>query len=299
MLSAALLTVASIEAIFFIDVVTAAIAVAILLRWLHVPAHERAAAAEPTGYFADLRAGLAYIAQHRYLKAFFLFNAVFFMFLGPMAFLTPLQVARSFGEEVWRLSAIEVGFSFGMVVGGALMASWGGFSNRIYNMVLANFINGVCALALGLPPAFSIYVLLMTLIGVIIPMFNTPATVMLHERVEGAYLGRIFGVHTMIASSLMPLSMLIYGPLADIVPIERLLVISGGAMYDRAKRADARQPGTAPGGRAGTGAGCQVSAAPWLGRRIVVTCEIGGLMLWAKIRGRTSCTSKGDVARPR
>lgn len=69
--------------------------------------------------------------------------------------------------------------------------------------------------------------------------------------------------------------------------------------YDRAKRADARQPGTAPGGRAGTGAGCQVSAAPWLGRRIVVTCEIGGLMLWAKIRGRTSCTSKGDVARPR
>lgn len=230
MLSAALLTVASIEAIFFIDVVTAAIAVAILLRWLHVPAHERAAAAEPTGYFADLRAGLAYIAQHRYLKAFFLFNAVFFMFLGPMAFLTPLQVARSFGEEVWRLSAIEVGFSFGMVVGGALMASWGGFSNRIYNMVLANFINGVCALALGLPPAFSIYVLLMTLIGVIIPMFNTPATVMLQERVEGAYLGRIFGVHTMIASSLMPLSMLIYGPLADIVPIERLLVISGGAM---------------------------------------------------------------------
>ena len=150
MLSAALLTVASIEAIFFIDVVTAAIAVAILLRWLHVPAHERAAAAEPTGYFADLRAGLAYIAQHRYLKAFFLFNAVFFMFLGPMAFLTPFQVARSFGEEVWRLSAIEVGFSFGMVVGGALMASWGGFSNRIHNMVLANFINGVCALALGL-----------------------------------------------------------------------------------------------------------------------------------------------------
>lgn len=230
MLSAALLTVASIEAVFFVDVVTAAIAVTILLTFLHVPAHEGAQPSQRLSYFADLRAGIAYTAQHDYLKAFFLFNAIFFIFLGPMAFLTPLQVARSFGDEVWRLSAIEVGFSLGMLLGGVLMASWGGFTNRLHNMALANFINGVCAVILGLPPAFSMYVVLMGVVGVIIPMFNTPATVMLQERVDGAYLGRIFGINSMIASSLMPLSMLVYGPLADIIPVERLLVITGSAL---------------------------------------------------------------------
>src|SRR5690606_23257449 len=34
------------------------------------------------------------------------------------------QVARSFGEEVWRLSAIEVAYSLGMILGGLLMAWW-------------------------------------------------------------------------------------------------------------------------------------------------------------------------------
>lgn len=230
MLSAALLTVASIEVIFFVDVVTAAIAVAILLLFLDVPAHRRAHEVQKTGYFADLRAGLAYVSKHDYLKAFFAFNAVFLTFLGPMAFLTPLQVTRTFGEEVWRLSAIEVVFSLGMLLGGLSMASWGGFSNRLYSMAFANFAFGLCTLAVGLPPAFSVYVALMGVAGFVVPLFNTPATVLLQERVEGTYLGRIFGVNTMISSTLMPLSMLFYGPLADVIPVERLLIVTGIAL---------------------------------------------------------------------
>lgn len=230
MLSAALLTVASIEAIFFVDVVTAAIAVTILLGFLRVPPHERANQEKIEGYFSDLVAGITYIAKHDYLKAFFLFNAAFCTFLGPMAFLTPLQVARTFGEEVWRLSASEVSFSLGMVLGGLLMASWGGFANRLYSMALANFLFGGCAVVFGLPPTFGIYLLTMVIAGVVIPMFNTPAIVVLQERVESAYHGRIFGVSTMIASSLMPLSMLIYGPLADMVPVERLFMPTGLAL---------------------------------------------------------------------
>lgn len=227
MLSAALLTVASIEAIFFVDVVTAAIAITILLVFLRVPTHQRALEGARTGYFADLREGIAYIARHDYLKAFFFFNSLFFLFLGPMAFLTPLQVARSFGEEVWRLSAIEVGFSLGMMVGGVLVAWWGGFRNKVHSMALANLTFGLCTVIIGIPPAFWIYIALMGIVGVAVPLFNTPATVLLQEKVEDAFLGRIFGVNTMIASSLMPLSMLVYGPLADIYAVESLLLCTG------------------------------------------------------------------------
>ena len=55
MLSAVLLTVTTIEIIFFIDVVTAAIAVAILLLFLHVPAHAKALSKQAVGYLEDLR----------------------------------------------------------------------------------------------------------------------------------------------------------------------------------------------------------------------------------------------------
>ena len=62
------------------------------------------------------------------------------------------------------------------------------------------------------------------------PLFNTPSTVLLQEKVEGDYLGRIFGVFTMISYSMMPLGMLIFGPISDKIAIEWLLIGTGICM---------------------------------------------------------------------
>lgn len=227
MVSAALLTLAEIETIFMIDVVTATLAVSLLLLFLHVPAHTKALAEQTGGYFEDLWEGILYIKNHDYVKAFFLFNIFFFILIAPVAFLTPLQVARSFGDDVWRLSAIEVAFSIGMMLGGIIMAYWGGFKNKLHTMILSLVVNGVAILCLGLIPDFWIYLAFMTLIGLVIPVFNTPATVLLQQKVEESFLGRVFGVMGMIATSMMPLGMLIFGPVADFVKIEWLLMGTG------------------------------------------------------------------------
>ena len=203
MASGALLTLATIETIFLIDVITAAIGVSILL-FLHVPAHAKALVKEKIDYFEDMREGIYYIKNHDYIKSFFLFNIFFFILIAPAAFLTPLQVARSFGSEVWRLTAIEVTFSIGMMAGGIIMASWGGFKNKVHTMIFANLIIGTATFGLGLVPVFWIYLGFMTLIGLVIPVFNTPATVLLQQKVEGDFLGRVFGVMGMIATSMMP-----------------------------------------------------------------------------------------------
>lgn len=231
MVSAALLTMASLEAIFFVDVVTAAIAILTLLLFLRVPAHAKAQHKQTTGYLSDLREGYAYIRDHDYVKQYFLFCAVFFVLAAPVAFLTPLQVTRSFGEDVWRLTAIEVTFSIGMMLGGAFMASWGGFRNKIHTMTLSCLMIGACTLALGLVPAFWIYLIFMGLVGVAMPIFNTPSTVLLQEKVDENFLGRVFGVLAMITSSMMPLGMLVFGPLADAIPIEWMLIGTGVLLF--------------------------------------------------------------------
>lgn len=230
MISGALLTIADIESIFFIDVVTAAIAV-IVLVFLKVPVHAKALEKQPIGYFSDVRNGILYIKNHEYIKKFFIFCAIFFWSAAPAAFLTPLQVARSFGPDVWRLTAIEVAFSGGMILGGLLMFSWQGFKNRVHTMTLSALIIGACTCALGLVPVFWIYLAFMLLIGVAMPMFNTPSTVLLQEKVEGDYLGRVFGVLIMISSSMMPLGMLVFGPLSDFVQIEWLLIGTGLLLF--------------------------------------------------------------------
>jgi len=230
MASGFLLTVASIETIFFIDVATAAIAIFVLMFLLHVPSHQKAQTKQTTGYFTDLKLGLLYIRKHEFILRFMIFSALFFILVAPAAFLTPLQVARSFGGEVWRLSAIEVAFSAGMILGGVLMASWGGFKNRIHTMAFAGFLLGACTFLLGVVPVFWIYLFIMAFTGVAVPVFNTPSTVLLQEKIEEDYMGRVFGIFGMIVNAVMPLAMLLFGPLAEAVAIEWLLIITGVLM---------------------------------------------------------------------
>ncbi len=231
MLSGALLTFTTIEAIFFIDVVTAALGVSVLLFFLQVPAHRKAQELQKVSYFADMKQGLKYIREHAFLKSFFVFCALFMVMAAPAAFLTPLQVARTFGDDVWRLTAIEMTFSVGMMIGGILMATWGGFKNRIHSMALGTLLFGACTVALGVIPIFWLYLVFMACVGVAMPIFNTPATVMLQEKVEPDFLGRVFGVLSMISSTMMPLGMLIFGPIADVMAIEVLLIGTGVIMF--------------------------------------------------------------------
>lgn len=226
MVSAALLSMTTLEMILFVDVITAAIAIVTLFT-LKVAVHEKAAVKQTTGYFSDFKQGLQYVNNHSFLKVFFLFLAVFFVLMAPASFLTPLQVTRSFGNDEWRLAAIEIAFSIGMMVGGGIIATWGGFSNKIKTIGFSSVIMGVCTLALGIVPMFWFYLAFMALFGVAMPILNTPATVLLQEKVEEQYLGRVFGVMGMISTSMMPLGMLIFGPIADYIRIEYLLIGTG------------------------------------------------------------------------
>jgi DHA3 family macrolide efflux protein-like MFS transporter len=229
-LAGALLTVWPMEKVFFLDIGTAAIAIAILWFLLEVPPHEKAGKPQAVSYFADLKLGFRYIREHRFLVPFFVFVGILLFLFAPAAFLTPLQVARSFGGEYWRLTAIEVVFSAGMMAGGTIVAARGGFRNRIYTMVVSALIMGICTVLLGLMPNFWVYLVPMAVFGVAMPFYNTGATVLLQEHVEPDYLGRVFSIFTMLSTSTMPLGMLIFGPLAEVVAIEWLLVGTGLAM---------------------------------------------------------------------
>ncbi|MDF2610907.1 MAG: transporter [Lachnospiraceae bacterium] len=227
MVSGGLLSVAPIESIFFIDVVTAALAVGIVVFFLHVAPHEKAILKQDISYLEDLKSGLQYISRQGYLRKMFVFCAVFFFFSGPVAFLTPLQVTRSFGDDVWRLTVIEVTFSCGMMFGGLLLAYWGGFKNRIYTMTLSSIVIGISTASFGIIPDFWLYAAIMGVLGLIMPLFNTPAIVLLQEKVAEDYMGRVFGVLNMIISVTMPVGMLLFGPISDVVPIEQILIVTG------------------------------------------------------------------------
>jgi DHA3 family macrolide efflux protein-like MFS transporter len=229
--SAALISFFPLEYIFFLDVATALIGISILLFFVKVPSLERTEkSAGNAGYFHDLAEGLRYIRSHGFVLRLIVIFALFMIFISPAAFLTTLQIVRNFGDEPWRLSAMEVAYSTGMIAGGALIAAWGGFKNRAFTMALSCALCGLAAAGLGITPDFWVYIAIIGLMGISAPLYNTPVMVMLQSTVEPEFMGRVLSVFTMISSSMMPLAMLFFGPVADAVNINTILVVTGCAI---------------------------------------------------------------------
>ena len=231
MLSAGLISLTTMPNIFMIDVVTAVFAIVVLHYFLKIPARTQGSSEAQMSYWEDFKLGFRYVVTHRFLKVFFAVFAVMFILMAPVSFLTPLQITRNYGEEVWRLSALEMIFSIGMLLGGALITRWGGFSNRMVTIAVSGVVISICTILMGVLTPFWPYISMMGIFGIMMPFFNTPSTVIIQENVEEAYLGRVFGVLGMIQTSMMPLGMLVFGPLADIVKIEWMLIFTGSCLF--------------------------------------------------------------------
>ena len=245
MAGAAVLAIAPIHMLMFIDVVTAAIGVSILAFLVKAPA--RSPIANPVAgvkqYFVEIGEGIKYVAGRKFLKRVLILSAIFNFMAAPVAVMTPLQVARNYGDDIWtvfsglsfgaeqRLAALEVVFFAGMTLGGLLIGIWGGFRNKSHTMALSTCLMGVGALGLGLVTNFWVYLLIMGFLGIVMNMFNPPMMATLQTNVDSEYMGRVFSVLMMMGSLMMPLGMVLWGPLGDVVDIGWLLVVSGVFLF--------------------------------------------------------------------
>jgi DHA3 family macrolide efflux protein-like MFS transporter len=219
----------SLVAIFFIDVVTAVLGMGMLLT-IAVPTIRRASEVQAS-YFADLVEGVRYVADHAFVRWLLgLFGIVFLLAVAP-SFLTPLMVVRSFGNEVWMLTVTEVSFSVGMVLGGVALAVWGGWKNRVGMIIVSSLGLAIMSIALGLSTNLWVFFAFMLVVGLLVPFFSTPAMTVLQETVEPERQGRVFGFVGIVMAVAMPLGMVVFGPLADIVTVESLLIVAGVIMF--------------------------------------------------------------------
>lgn len=218
----------SIVAIFFIDFVTAVIGLS-LLALVAVPTLARVTDGDKPSYFADLSDGIRYIFGNELVRwVMAVFGIVFLLIVAPSN-LSPLLLVRNFGSDVWLLTVLELSFGVGMVAGGALMAIFAAKINRIYAIIGTSVMFGVLAMAMGFTTNLILFYILFFVVGVVVPAFSTSAMTLLQETVEPERQGRVFGFVGIVMSVAMPLGMAVLGPLADVVSVEILLIVSGSA----------------------------------------------------------------------
>lgn len=218
----------SLGAIFLIDVITAAFGISLLLLLKTKP--KALSDREPTHFFADMISGLRYVSKTPWLRQIIGFYLAFALMFGPVVFLTPLMVARSFGPEPWRLVVHEVVFSVGSILGGIAVSVWGGFRNKTHSLIVASALFGLTTIIMGFSQNFWFYLGVMLPMGITMPFINTGSMTLLQTRTDPDLIGRVFGLISIVGSATMPLSMLIFGPLADFVSVELQLIVTGALM---------------------------------------------------------------------
>lgn len=222
--SGALLANVSLEYIFFIDVITAIIGISILA---FVKVEKKRKAEGKVEYLASIKEGVLYTKNHKLVSRMFIYLVLSNILVAPLAIMTPLMVTRSFGAEPWYLTLNEVVFFIGNIIGGILISSWGGFKNRIHTIGTGCIICGALSVLMGLPFGFVFYLIWMGLCGVSMPMFNTPFITIFQENIDPDKQGRVFSLISVVTGAVMPLAMVIFGPLADFVKIEYILIVTG------------------------------------------------------------------------
>lgn len=230
MLAGLLLATIPIEYIFLIDVVTAIAAVFILVQFVKLPKHQAEENKEEINYFDDIKNGLHYAFTHPLVFKILLFGFLFMILVAAPSFLTYLQVARVFGPEAWRLSALETAFGIGMLIGSITITLWGGLKNRLVTYFLAYMAIGFGTIGLGLPINFFIYIGIWLIVGLFISISNPVFVGLMQEKVDPAYIGRVFSVFGLINTISLPIGMLVFGPLSDFVDISHIILFSGVGM---------------------------------------------------------------------
>ena len=128
------------------------------------------------------------------------------------------------------MTAVElVGFA-GMALGGLLMGVWGGFKSRVKTFAVGLFILSIMTIGMGVSPYFILYLVLMFVYGIAMTMIQTATTTIIQENAESSMQGRVFGLMGAMYSGFLPIGMAIFGPLADVLPLQWILVGSGIAL---------------------------------------------------------------------
>ena len=223
----AVLSIGTFRATLFIDILTALVGIG-LLSCVLLPKQE--ASNENVSVFSEIKAGIRYSFSDKLIGKILIVYGLHILLCVPAGFMAALLVSRVYGDVYWYLTAVElVGFA-GMALGGVLMGVWGGFKSRIKTFALGLFVLSLMTIGMGISPYFILYLVLMFVYSIALTMIQTATTTIIQEKADSSMQGRVFGLMGAMYSGFLPVGMAIFGPLADVMPLQWIIVGSGIAL---------------------------------------------------------------------
>ena len=221
------LSIGTFRSTLFIDIVTALIGIG-LLSCVLLPKQE--VSNENISVFSEIKAGIHYSFSDKMIGKILIVYGLFILLSVPAGFMSALLVSRVYGDVYWYLTAVElVGFA-GMALGGVLMGMLGGFKSRFKTFAFGLLILSIMTIGMGITPYFVLYLAMMFVYSIALTIIQTATTTIIQENAQESMIGRVFGLMGAMYSGFLPVGMAVFGPLADVLPLQWVMVGSGIAL---------------------------------------------------------------------
>lgn len=186
----------------------------------------------------NMKAGITYLKQHRVLSVIVWVALVINFFFGAFTVGYSYILVEELKVQSAHFGITEGAMSIGMLLASIYLAARKEIKFPLIVSKRGIIIMGLLMAAATLPllvtlsymGIVSFYFVLMFSFGVAMIFVNTPIGVMMQKQIAEEYRGRVFGLLETMAMSLMPLAMVLFGFLFDIVPAQYVLLASSSIM---------------------------------------------------------------------
>ena len=233
-LGAMLIGLLPLEGVMAIDIGTAALAVLPLL-FIPIPRPPRQTAQDngtaiKTSYWQDLAQGFRYVVKWPGLLGLILMAMLLNFLLVPSSSFMPLVVTQIFNKGVVELGWTETLFGVGMIVGGLTLGAWGGFKRKIITSLVGIIGISLGVILIGVAPGNMFFLLLVAnfILGATQVFANGPLGAIFQSTIEHDMQGRVFSLINAGATAMMPLSLMVAGPMSDWLGMRIWYLIGGG-----------------------------------------------------------------------
>lgn len=231
LLAALLLEVSPIYELLFIDIITALLAVT-PVAFVNIPQPSEKTSEKVTSVsdlWNDVKFGYRYLWNWKGMFLLTLTATLLNFLINPGFTLTPLLVTQHFSGGAIQLSLVESIFGIGVIAGGLLLSTWGGFKKKILTSLSGIIGMGTGMLFIAIAPSdqFKLALAGMFITGFMNPIANGSLTAIMQANVKAEMQGRVFTTLNSTASAMTPIAMLIAAPVANTVGIQGWFYIGG------------------------------------------------------------------------
>ena len=233
-LGALLLELLPMQGVLAVDIITAAIAISLMIFFVRVPqptTKPKTDRITPKSLMVDVRESVRYIITWPGLFLMILMASLLNMALAPGGNLLPLHVTTFFGKGAQELAWLQVAMGIGGIVGGLVLGVWGGFKRKVWTVLTGVIGIGAGMLLFGLIPAnrYAYSLICLVVVGGMASFANGSFGPLLQTKVPSEVQGRVFTLLSSLSLAMMPIGLFLSAPIADRFGT-RVSYIAGGSL---------------------------------------------------------------------